>query len=300
MAKKYQNSLLKKPVIKDKSLLRHEEIKKNIVIEPTLESLIPPLREEEHAQLESNILKEGCREALVIWQQKEGRYVLIDGHNRYGICQKHSLDFRVNLMEFDDLEAAKAYMVENQLGRRNLTPEQASYLRGVRYNQEKMGRGGYDRKQMAQNGPNGPKPTSERLAEEYSVSKNTIKRDAAFAAGIDRLGENSPKLKREILAGNLRLKKSDVQQLATAETLPKFSGEQALLRFLQELGQPLKKTAPKTPEKKQLPSETEASLKQAKSAFSKLQRALYTENTSEISTYCDELIHALQALRKIQ
>ena len=48
-----------------------------------------PLTPEEHDALERSILAEGCRDALVLWGD-----VLVDGHNRYGICQKHGLPFQ--------------------------------------------------------------------------------------------------------------------------------------------------------------------------------------------------------------
>ena len=58
-------------------------------IAPEFESLIPPLQAEERAQLEANILAEGCRDPLVLWDD-----VLLDGHNRYAICRKHGIPFR--------------------------------------------------------------------------------------------------------------------------------------------------------------------------------------------------------------
>lgn len=210
MAKKYQDIFSKNPGLKDKSLMQHEEIKKKLVVLPELEALIPPLSGEEFGQLEKNILEEGCREALLYWEREKGEYVLVDGHNRYRICQKHQLDFKVHSVSFSDLKEAKDYMIENQLGRRNLTPEQASYLRGLRYNNEKLGKGKYDRKQMAQNGPYDKKPTSEKLAETYKVSKNTIKRDAVYAAAIDSIGQSNPNLKRDILAGNIKVSKVQI------------------------------------------------------------------------------------------
>ena len=47
-----------------------------------------PLSEEEQRYLEYSILAEGVRDPLVLWERKPGEYVLVDGHNRYGIVQK--------------------------------------------------------------------------------------------------------------------------------------------------------------------------------------------------------------------
>lgn len=88
-------------------------------IESEIKSLIPPLSQDELSQLESNILSDGCREALVTW---EG--ILLDGHNRLFICQKHNLPYRTEIINLTDIDAAKIWVEENQLGRRNLTDDQ--------------------------------------------------------------------------------------------------------------------------------------------------------------------------------
>ena len=87
----------------------------NIQIDPEFKALIPPLALEELAQLEANILADGCRDPLVTW-----RGILIDGHNRFAICSKHGLEFQVVEREFEDRQAAELWMIGNQMGRRNL------------------------------------------------------------------------------------------------------------------------------------------------------------------------------------
>ena len=210
MAKKYQNIFSKGSLIKDRALIQQEQIKTQIEVIPELEALIPPLREEEFKQLEENIKKEGCREALLIWKNEE-RFILVDGHNRYRICQRNQLDFKINLMSFEDIESVKDWMIDNQLGRRNLTSEQASYLRGLRYELEKKERGGYERIQSK--GQNDPL-TAERLGKEYNVSAKTIKRDAKYAQGIEKIGSVNPSLKQAILTGDVKVSKGMIQELS--------------------------------------------------------------------------------------
>lgn len=101
-------------------------------IDPELKALIPPLSPEERSQLEQNLLNEGCRDPLVLWGD-----TLLDGHNRYEICQEHGLDFDTIAVDLPDLDAAKDWMDANQLGRRNLSPVQMSLLRGRIYNRSK-------------------------------------------------------------------------------------------------------------------------------------------------------------------
>jgi N6-adenosine-specific RNA methylase IME4/ParB-like chromosome segregation protein Spo0J len=86
-----------------------------------LESLIPPLSNEEFKQLERNILEEGIREPLITWNG-----ILIDGHNRYRIAQEHDINYETLEKEFENINRVKEWMVNNQLGRRNL-PE---FVRG--------------------------------------------------------------------------------------------------------------------------------------------------------------------------
>lgn len=90
-----------------------------ITIDPELQRLIPPLRQEEFLQLEANILRDGCKDALSVWQT-EGQNVLVDGHNRYAICQKHGLTYKTVPVESKDRDHAKLWMRERQLGTRNL------------------------------------------------------------------------------------------------------------------------------------------------------------------------------------
>jgi len=62
----------------------------------------------------------------------------------------------------------------NQLGRRNLTPDQMRLLRGRRYNRLKKADGARGPQKLGQNDPSF---TADRLAKEHGVSAATIKRD---------------------------------------------------------------------------------------------------------------------------
>jgi hypothetical protein len=55
MKKGYLDTLSNKRIIKDQGLLRHEDIRHQLIILPELQSLIPPLLPDELAQLENNI-----------------------------------------------------------------------------------------------------------------------------------------------------------------------------------------------------------------------------------------------------
>lgn len=79
--------------------------------------LIRWLSSEERHLLRLGLKAEGCRDALVVWGN-----TLIDGHNRHKICTAHNIPFQTADREFIDRDDAKLWIIDNQLGRRNLTP----------------------------------------------------------------------------------------------------------------------------------------------------------------------------------
>lgn len=96
-----------------------------IVIDSEFESLIPPLTEDELMRLECSILSEGYHtwQPIVTWNG-----TIIDGHNRYRICEKHGIKFTTQEMRFESRDAAKIWILNHQFGRRNLTSGQKAAL----------------------------------------------------------------------------------------------------------------------------------------------------------------------------
>jgi len=96
----------------------------DIVVNEELKAYIDPLTPEEHESLERSLLAEGCRDALVLWGN-----VLVDGHNRYGICQKHGLPFQtVQNPRFQSIEDVHLWMIDQHLGRRSVSDFQRGVL----------------------------------------------------------------------------------------------------------------------------------------------------------------------------
>ncbi len=96
----------------------------NIVVNEELKAYIEPLTQDEHDALERSILAEGCRDALVLWGD-----VLVDGHNRFGICQKHGLPFQtVQNPRFQSMEDVHLWMIDQHLGRRSVSDFQRGVL----------------------------------------------------------------------------------------------------------------------------------------------------------------------------
>lgn len=95
----------------------------NVTIDKEFRTLIPPLSEEEFNLLESNCIENGIQDSLKTWNG-----ILIDGHNRYEIAQKHGLGFETEEMEFSGRTDVKLWIIKNQLGRRNLSAYDRSVL----------------------------------------------------------------------------------------------------------------------------------------------------------------------------
>jgi hypothetical protein len=96
----------------------------NIIVSPELKAYIDPLTSDEHEALERSLLAEGCRDALVLWGE-----TLVDGHNRYGICQKHGLPFQtVQNTRFQSMDDVHLWMIDQHLGRRSVSDFQRGVL----------------------------------------------------------------------------------------------------------------------------------------------------------------------------
>lgn len=182
----------------------------DIKIDKEFAALIPALSKDELAQLERDLLAEGCRDPLIVWK---GKTILLDGHNRLSICRQHDIPFKVEAQEFPEREAAEAFILKNQLGRRNLSPEAASYLRGKRYLTEKQTHGGERTKKASDQSDR--LVTARRLGEEFKVGEATIRRDGQFAKAVDSIADScGMKAKQAILARDAGLSRGGVVRLA--------------------------------------------------------------------------------------
>jgi ParB family chromosome partitioning protein len=142
----------------------------------------------------------------------EPDFILLDGHNRFEICQRNGIKFDVCYKLFETREQAADWIDANQLGRRNLSPEQMSLLRGRRYNRTKQSIGAPEGNQnrsvqLAQNDP--IESTAQLLAEQNGVSAATIKRDGKFAEAVEVLG-----MEDEVLSGEVSAPKAAIVEAA--------------------------------------------------------------------------------------
>lgn len=190
----------------------------NLSVDPEFQSKIPPLTAEERSQLEANILEEGrLLNPLIVWKG-----IIVDGHNRFEILKEHpEIEYTVLEKEFAGREEAIVWICKNQLGRRNLTPEQRRYLVGKQYEAEKLAHGGSRKMEGDQPSCHGdnlvsqPK-TCERIAQENGVNWRSVIRSEKFAQNVDAAEAAVPGTREKILSGKVKPTAAELASVSRA------------------------------------------------------------------------------------
>jgi len=207
-----------------------------MIINQELKALIPPLAPDEYAQLEANILKDGCRDPLVLWGD-----TLVDGHNRYEICTANNIEYKTVNHSFESLNEVKEWMITNQFGRRNLNnfvrAELALKLKPVlaekaKVNQSLSGGDKVSDRAVSQNSVKAvtaPIDTQKEIAKAAQVSHDTIARTEkilatatpevieAVRSGKSSINEAYQEIKKTEKAQKLEEKKQEIiEQTAKA------------------------------------------------------------------------------------
>src|SRR3954466_9868459 len=178
------------------------------------QSYLRRLREAEYGQLEASLIASGCREPLIVWHD-----IILDGHHRFEICTKHGISFETHEIDFPDRQAALAWMLQNQLGRRNCTLDEFAYYLGKLYEgRKRQGERTDLQGAEATSGTFYQKSTTAAIvAAEHGVSEKTVRNAAEFASNVDRLAEAAgPEVRRGILSGEVGLTRQDVKEAAQA------------------------------------------------------------------------------------
>jgi len=167
-------------------------------IEQEFKSVIPSLAPEEFAGLESSIISEGLRDALVVWNG-----IILDGNNRYEICKKHGIEFKTIEKEFKSVEDAKEWIIRNQFSRRNLSVYDRSVLALKLKDliaakaKARMMAGKEDPDQNSEQGR-----TVKKIAKIAGVSHDTIFK-------VEKIDEKAPaEIKQKIKDGKLTINKA--------------------------------------------------------------------------------------------
>ena len=205
---------------------------KQLKIDAEFKNLIRPLRREEYAQLEANLVVDGCREPITIWNG-----TIVDGHNRYEICNRLHIPYAIQEMSFEGREEAIVWICGNQLGRRNITEETRKYLIGRQYEAEKdisfrRNANGYNQyskladsdgleasaKNTGKRHRESSRYTAVKLGDKYHVSSGAVQKYAKYSQAIDALGEKMPELVPKILSGNYKISHDNIVALSEMDT----------------------------------------------------------------------------------
>lgn len=187
-----------------------------IRIDPEFKDKIPPLTDAEFRQLEDNIVKDGqVISPIIIWNG-----LMVDGHNRWEIIQRHpEIPYIIKEMEFTDRYEVIVWICRNQLGRRNLTDEQKTYLIGKQYEAQKQSESfhgnQYSKPAGGQNVSHQPTKTRDIIAREHGVSSKSVARAEKFAHGIDTAEKLSPGFKDAILRGEVKAPKKVIASISS-------------------------------------------------------------------------------------
>lgn len=178
----------------------------DIILDEEFRTLLPPLAKDEHETLEKEILDGLHIDNLVVAKINGGTdLVLADGYHRYEICQRHGIPFNTRVKKFADRAAVIQWIIDNQLGRRNLTDERRAYYIGKEYLIDKPPVGSIGKNHELDKVSN--LKTAKEIAQKHNTSEKTVYRNAAFAEAVDKLPEPE---KEAVLSGQSEMSKSDI------------------------------------------------------------------------------------------
>lgn len=182
---------------------------KEYKIDPELNAVLPELSETDYKALEQSLLAEGFKGApIMVWGD-----IIVDGHNRYEICNKHNIPYEIKEIEFENKEEAIIWMVRQQIGRRTLTPLQRikiveKYRPFYKKRAEKnKSLNGGNKKADLENSTT-PLPKEQKvdvraeLAKDADVSTNT------YSRGLEILKSGNEELIKETLSGQKTINKA--------------------------------------------------------------------------------------------
>jgi ParB-like chromosome segregation protein Spo0J len=157
-----------------------------------MEQLLPPLSGEQFSALESDILENGCYAPIIVNEDM----VIIDGHNRFRVCEKYGLPYRMLVFSFTDLLEAKQWALDTQKGRRNLDKWELGKI-ALKLKPEFEARARTNqgtRTDLSVNSPKSYTPTDTRkeMAQAVGIGEQAMGR-------ITQLAENAPPSLKEAL-----------------------------------------------------------------------------------------------------
>lgn len=191
----------------------------NLKVDTELKDLLPPLNPDEKKKLEENLKNNGCQNPIFTWHG-----FIADGHNRYELCHKNQIPFAIAELGFDSKDEVIKWMIDGQLGRRNLTPIQRisvvqkyeSVIREKAKERQKTSTGGAHPQLMPKSAEAEKIETRTELAKLANVGHDT------YDKGSKILKSDNENIKNEVLTGKssinegfqkLRVNQSDNEEI---------------------------------------------------------------------------------------
>lgn len=196
---------------------------RTLKVDPEYKGLSQPLGRNEYRQLERSLVSDGCREPILVWND-----TIVDGHNRYEICNQKRVPYATREIAFDSRAAAIAWICTSQLDKRALSEEAKKYLIGKQFEAErhiKRNSAAFQPhkavpKHMGQFKESGERKyetrreTAVRLGKEHHISGTTIQRYWKYSQALDAIAKSAPEITRQILSGNYKMTIASIHALA--------------------------------------------------------------------------------------
>lgn len=195
-------------------------------IDPEFRRLSVPLSPEEENRLENSLLREGCREPIVVWHG-----CILDGHKRYEICNYEEMEYETVEMDFATKDEALLWVCKKHLATVKPNSTVFRYLLGKRYVFER---------EMYKKNPekihiNYVKKVDRvgavcgTLAEETNMNPGTVQKYGILALQLDQIAEKDMALFDAILAEKISITYGKVMKYSEMETTKMISMRRRLL-----------------------------------------------------------------------
>ena len=200
---------------------------------PELAGLLPPLSGEQLAALEADLLQNGCYSPVIVNEE----LVIVDGHNRQSLCEKHGIPYNMAVFAFADLLEAKRWALDTQKGRRNLDKWELGKIAlklkpdieaRARANQAAAGGDKSDKGALSATLPKAlpPVDTRKELADTVGLGERTMGK-------VMQIDEHAPAAVREALDKKELSIHQGYQITRQVEELPEEQREQAALEAVE-------------------------------------------------------------------
>lgn len=175
------------------------EDKQKLRIDKEFKLLTTPMGQIDYLILEEDIVDNGCREPIVVW---EG--IIVDGNKRYEICLRWDVPFEIKEINLKSRDDVIHYICKSELRKDDVSEERRKYLVGKLYYSALSitGRKRNPCKLYADISKQGIKHT---IANQYSYCRSTVEKYAEYSKLIDKITKVNAKFVHQILSGRIRI-----------------------------------------------------------------------------------------------